>query len=218
MAPESGSDRGFDGTSHYFDDNPATPSRPGIVRLQLPDGEFRLHTDRGVFSADRVDTGTKSLLVETSPVLRGPTPLPDGDLVDLGAGYGPITVALAHRPPSRRIWAVEPNERARELCRANVDANCPDARVSIVAPEEVPPDLIAAAMFSNPPIRIGKPALHSMLLQWLGMLAPEGTAWLVVQRHLGSDSLARWIASNGYVVERVASRKGYRILSVRSPH
>jgi 16S rRNA (guanine1207-N2)-methyltransferase len=68
---------------------------------------------------------------------------------------------------------------------------------------------------SNPPIRIGKTALHGLLLRWLPRLTPDGTAHLVVQKHLGSDSLARWLTEQGYPTTRLASRAGYRILKVR---
>lgn len=214
MAPESAPHGTPRGSNHYFDASPASASRPSTVELALPDGSFRLETDRGVFSPGRVDPGTKILLVETSPEVSGTAELPPGDLVDLGAGYGPVTVALASRFPDRRIWAVEPNERARGLCRANAARNCPQARIEVVAPEEVPPDLRVAGITSNPPIRVGKPALHALLEEWLARLVPGGTAWLVVQKHLGADSLAGWLRTGGHEVRRVASRKGYRVLEV----
>ena len=70
-------------------------------------------------------------------------------------------------------------------------------------------------IWSNPPIRIGKDALHQMLTTWLGRLAPGAAAYLVVQRNLGSDSLQRWLAETGWQAERFAARVGYRVLEVR---
>jgi 16S rRNA (guanine1207-N2)-methyltransferase len=180
-----------------------------------------LHTDSGVFSADRIDPGTKILLVETAPgAASGDEPpdalLPRGDLVDLGAGYGPIALTLALRFPQRTVWAVEPNERARTLCAKNAEAAGVRNRIRVVAPEEVPTDLVVAALYSNPPIRIGKKALHALLSDWIDSLAGGAEAWMVVQRHLGADSLARWLTEEGHEVERVAARRGYRVLRVRS--
>ena len=71
------------------------------------------------------------------------------------------------------------------------------------------------ACWSNPPIRIGKAALHELLLRWLARLEPGGTAHLVVHKHLGSDSLARWMADHDYEVVRRGSHQGYRLLDVR---
>lgn len=200
VAPPSG---------HYFDDQPAVASKPSAVRLDLPDRTIHLRTDRGVFSADRVDPGTKLLLMELPD-------LPAGAVVDVGCGYGPIAATIAARRPDQPVWAVDVNSRARQLCNENL---APYRRAGtethVVEPELVPEDLRVAAIVSNPPIRIGKAALHSLLAFWLDRLTPEGEAWLVVQKHLGADSLGRWLEGNGYIVERVRSRQGYRVLRVQ---
>lgn len=182
-----------------------------MVELALPEGRLvRLTTDRGTFSPDRVDAGTRALLAEGPPVVGPAT------LLDLGCGYGPIAIALALRGgPDVTVWAVEVNERARTLCQANAEANEVGDRVRVVAPDEVPDDLVVDQIWSNPPIRIGKPALHQILERWLPRLEPEaGTATLVVQRHLGADSLRRWLEHQGWPTTQVAARGAYRILSV----
>jgi 16S rRNA (guanine1207-N2)-methyltransferase len=199
-----------DGASsgHYFEAKPSSRSQPKEVRLDLPDLSLTLRTDRGVFSPDRIDTGTKHLL------LHGPPPAARGTLVDLGCGYGAIACALATRSPDATVWAVDVNERAIELCWANA-ARLGLSNLRPVAPAAVPADLVVDELWSNPPIRIGKRALHSLLSSWLRRLAPSGRAVLVVQKHLGSDSLQRWMDSEGWRTERLSSRAGYRILEVR---
>jgi 16S rRNA (guanine1207-N2)-methyltransferase len=192
----------------YWTDSPGVASRPSEVDLLLPDVDLRLTTVRGVFSADRVDRGTRYLLLEGPDLPTGPV-----DLLDLGCGYGPIACTLASRRPEARVWAVDVNERARDLCRANAAA-AGLANVEVAAPDDVPVDVRLAAIWSNPPIRVGKPALHDMLTRWLDLLTPDGTAHLVVQRHLGADSLARWLDDRGWATERRGSRKGFRLLDV----
>ena len=192
----------------YWTDSPGVASRPSEVDLLLPDVDLRLTTDRGVFSADRVDRGTRYLLLEGPDLPTGPV-----DLLDLGCGYGPIACTLASRRPEARVWAVDVNERARDLCRANAAA-AGLTNVEVAAPDDVPVDVRLAAIWSNPPIRVGKPALHDLLIQWLDLLTPDGTAHLVVQRHLGADSLARWLDDRGWATERRGSRKGFRLLDV----
>lgn len=199
-----------DPAGHYFSPEPAVTSEPSTVELVLPEGRLvRLTTDRGVFSGDRIDPGTRFLLAEGPPV-RGAV------LADVGCGYGPIAVALALRGgPDVVVWAVDVNERARALCAANAAANGVAAQVRVVAPEDVPADLVVDQLWSNPPIRVGKAALHDLLTTWLGRLRPgSGTAELVVQKHLGSDSLAAWLNEAGWPTRRRASRAGYRILTV----
>ena len=137
-----------------------------------------------------------------------------GDLLDLGCGAGPIALTMARRSPDATVWAVDVNARARELCRRNAERNAL-TNVRVVAPDDVPPDVRFATIWSNPPIRIGKPALHDLLDTWLARLDADGSASLVVQKHLGADSLQRWLIELGYRCDRVGSKAGFRLLTVR---
>jgi 16S rRNA (guanine1207-N2)-methyltransferase len=195
---------------HYFDADPTVASRPSHVDLVLPDFRARLRSDRGVFSAGAVDPGTLHLL-RAVPALAL-----TGNLLDLGCGYGAIACTLAHRSPSATVWAVDVNERALALTAANADA-LGQPNVRVIRPEDAPSDLAFTGIWSNPPIRIGKAALHELLLSWLPRLESSGSAWLVVQRHLGADSLASWLGQSGWAVVRVGSKRGYRILKVEQP-
>jgi 16S rRNA (guanine1207-N2)-methyltransferase len=193
--------------THYFDSEPTTASQPAEVVWSLPDGPLTIVTDRGVFGHGRVDTGTKLLL------LSAPPPPPTGDLLDLGCGAGPIALTMARRAPGATVWAVDVNRRARELTALNAAANGID-NVRVVAPDEIPADLQFAAIWSNPPIRIGKEALHDLLHTWLARLTPGTAAHLVVQKHLGADSLQRWLVDQGFPTDRVATGAGFRVLRV----
>jgi 16S rRNA (guanine1207-N2)-methyltransferase len=201
-SPEQGS-----AGQQYFTPSPAAAHRPGLVHVVLGDLHFECVTDSGVFSASRLDPGTRVLLDTVPP------PPSRGDLLDLGTGYGPIALTMAARAPGATVWAVDVNERALGLCASNA-ARAGLANVRCVTPAG--PDLPGqfAAIWSNPPVRIGKQALHEMLSGWLGRLAPGGTAYLVVQRNLGADSLHRWLQEQGWPVTRIASRAGYRVLAV----
>ncbi len=192
---------------HYFAPGPEAASRPGLVDLVLPDLHLRLETDRGMFSPGRVDPGTR-ILLETVPA-----PPAAGDLLDLGCGYGPIALTMARRSPRAMVYGVDVNRRAISMGRRNAKAARLD-NVRFNLPDEVDPAVRFAAIWSNPPIRIGKAALHDLLITWLDRLAPGGTAHLVVQKHLGSDSLQRWLTSEGWPAERIASRSAYRVLAV----
>lgn len=178
------------------------------MRLLLADLDLTLRSDAGVFSGSRVDPGSRLLLGELPPAAEWPR----GDVADVGCGYGPIAIALALRAVDRTVWAVDVNERARELCVDNAAANGVGDRVLVQDPVGVPDGLRVALVVSNPPIRVGKAALHELCRQWLERLTDDGQAWWVVQKHLGSDSLQAWMSAQGWPTRRVRSRKGYRIL------
>jgi 16S rRNA (guanine1207-N2)-methyltransferase len=195
---------------HYFARAPRAKSRVGEVDLVLPDLHMRLRTDRGMFSPDRIDPGTRVLLE------NAPTPPQAGDLLDLGCGYGPVALTMAVRAPSARVLGVDVNERAIELARENaISAGLYNVKFSRMSqPTNSVPRF--SAIWSNPPIRIGKRPLHMLLTGWLTHLSTEAAAYLVVQRHLGADSLQRWLAAQGWPAERLVSRSGYRVLEVRA--
>lgn len=195
---------------HYFTAEPATAAHPREVEFSVAGRDYTLTSAGGVFSADRLDPGTAVLLRKAELPSADTT----GPLLDLGCGFGPITCVLATSAPSATVWAVDVNERARELTAANAARVGAGDRVRVVAPDDVPADLSVAELWSNPPIRIGKAELHDLLRRWLPRLAPDGVAWLVVARHLGGDSLHRWLVEQGWQVERHASQKGYRVLRV----
>lgn len=202
-------DRDMPAGAHYFDETPDAPSEPAVVDVVLPDTAFTMETDRGVFSHGHLDTGT-SLLLRTALPLAA-----DGDLADLGCGAGPIALTMARRSPAADVWALDVNARARDLCARNAARNGL-TNVRVVHPDDVPDTVRFATIWSNPPIRIGKPALHALLERWLDRLTDDGTAGLVVQRHLGADSLHRWLVDAGWPTERVASKAGFRVLAVTS--
>lgn len=192
---------------HYFSEEPEVESARKRIEVTLPDGSFEMETDTGVFSHGRVDAGTKFLLLEAPE-------LPErGDLLDLGCGAGVIALTMARRRPECRVWAVDVNTRARRLTSDNA-ATLGLRNVTVAAPEEVPDDVSFAAMWSNPPIKVGKSELHDMMRRWLPRLSTDGVGVLVVNKNLGSDSLQKWLTEQGHPTKRLASRQGFRLLRV----
>ncbi len=196
-------------SQHYFSASPAGPEERRPLRVTLNGAERNLVTAGGIFSPDGVDKGTAILLAEA--------PAPTGErLLDIGCGWGPLALTMALQSPQAKVLAVDVNERALALARENatrLDLHNFEARL----PEDVDPAITFDTIWSNPPIRIGKEALHDLLMTWLPRLAPEGSAWLVVQKNLGADSLQRWLADElreGYDVGRAATAKSFRILRV----
>jgi 16S rRNA (guanine1207-N2)-methyltransferase len=198
-------------SDQYFSARPGSPDRRQPVGVTVWGGRLELQTASGVFAAGRLDIGTSVLFRETRPPTR------PGRYLDLGCGYGVISTAIAVSVPEADVWAVDVNERALILARENAAAAGVSGRVRAVLPDAVPASLEFDEIWSNPPIRIGKAALHGLLSTWLGRLAPDGRAVLVVGKNLGADSLQRWFGEQGFRCVRLASAKGFRVLEVTRP-
>ena len=196
---------------HYFTADPGAPFQRAPVRTEVWGHALELTSGTGVFARGRVDVGTAVLFRETVP----PSADTVGPLLDLGCGYGVIAAALALSAPAAEVWAVDVNERALALTAENAEALGLSTRLRAVLPDAVPAGHRFAEIWSNPPIRIGKPALHALLLTWLPRLADGGRAVLVVGKNLGADSLQRWLTDQGFATTRLASAKGFRVLESR---
>jgi 16S rRNA (guanine1207-N2)-methyltransferase len=195
---------------HYFTADPSVPFTRTPVRAEVWGRTLDLTSGAGVFAQGRLDSGTAVLFRESEPPASGST------FLDLGCGYGVVALALATARPDAEVWAVDVNQRALLLTRENAASLGVSDRVHVAEPAAVPQHLRFDELWSNPPIRIGKPALHALLLTWLPRLTPEGRAVLVVGKNLGADSLHRWLQEQGFATVRLASAKGFRVLEVRS--
>jgi 16S rRNA G1207 methylase RsmC len=198
-------DNGPVSADHYFSAEPTAAARPTEVGFTVGGRDYRLTAASGVFSAGRLDPGTAVLL------RKAPRPA-GGRLLDLGCGYGPIACVLATEAPAATVHAVDVNARARELTTRN--AASLGLPITVCAPDDVPDGMVFDQIWSNPPTHVGKAGLHALLDRWLPRLAPDGVAWLVINRHLGGDSLHGWLVEQGWQVTRTASQKGFRVLRV----
>jgi 16S rRNA (guanine1207-N2)-methyltransferase len=193
---------------HYFSADPAVRFRRQPVHAEVWGRQLSLTSGSGVFAQGRLDVGTAVLFRETEPPSAR-------RYLDLGCGYGVIGLALAVTLPRCTVRAVDVNERAVLLAGENAVALGVSDRFHACTPEQVPPEETYDEIWSNPPIRIGKDALHDLLLAWLPRLAPDGRAVMVVGKNLGADSLQRWLGDRGYPTRRLASAKGFRVLETR---
>ena len=194
---------------HYFSADPSAPFERETFTCDVWGHELTLASGTGVFSRGHLDHATAVLFRETDPPAQG-------QFLDLGCGYGVIGLAIAKAVPLANVTAVDVNERALALANENARALGVEGRFVACLPEAVPGDATYDEIWSNPPIRIGKAALHDLLLTWLARLRPDGRMVMVVGKNLGADSLQRWLGEQGHPTERLASAKGFRVLETRA--
>jgi len=197
-------------TDHYFSSSPASPDHRESKTVSLRGRDYVVQVASGTFSPGGLDRGT-AVFLESVPV-----PSPSGVLVDVGCGWGPVTLALAAEAPHATVYAVDVNPRARDLTTINARA-AGLSNVTVISPEDFPADQTIHTLWSNPPIRIGKNALHELLTTWLHRLSPDGDAWLVVAKNLGAQSLLTWLntAHDGaFSATRFNRDKGFHVIQV----
>ena len=199
-------------SQHYFSESPDGELRPREIEVELAGASRSVVTAGGVFSPEQLDRGTAILLREL-PAADTLGSAGTAPLLDIGCGWGPIALDASLNQPEREVWAIDVNERSRELTRRNA-ARLGITNIEVAAPEDVPATLMFGEIRSNPPIRVGKDALHAILRQWLPRLSDDGVAHFVVAKHLGADSLQRWIATEfpELAVDRPTRDKGFHII------
>lgn len=194
-------------SDHYYSEQPQSPHALKTLTITLKNHDLTFTTDSGVFSKDRIDFGTR-LLIETFSSDKA-----QGDLLDLGCGYGPIGITLAKDYPNRHITLIDVNERAVMLAKKNASQN----NVSNV--EVLQSDGFSnltnkkfAAIITNPPIRAGKKLIYALFAKSIEHLQENGSLWIVIQKKQGAPSAIKYLKSIYSKVEVKARKKGYFII------
>jgi 16S rRNA (guanine1207-N2)-methyltransferase len=194
-------------TNHYYSNKPEVESNPQSIQFELRGHSLRFKTDQGVFSKREVDFGSRTLIENFE------LPETEGDLLDVGCGYGPIGLALAKDFEDRMVHMIDVNERALSLANENAKANGIQ-NVSIYQSDRYQnvKEKRFAAILTNPPIRAGKETVHSILSESYDYLADKGELWVVIQKKQGAPSAMDKMEELFSNVEIAARKKGYYIL------
>jgi 16S rRNA (guanine1207-N2)-methyltransferase len=197
---------------HYFSQQPASEQRLTSVSFEVNGQTFDVTASTGTFSSTRLDAGTKVLLDQFENFPQS------GDVLDIGCGWGPISLAIAKASPDTRVWALDVNQRSLDLVRKNA-AKYDLKNITACTQDELPETVRFQAIWSNPPIRVGKKVLHELMLRFIPRLERGGEAMLVVQKQLGAESFQKWLQENfsDHQVSRHAIDKGYRVIRVTAP-
>ena len=200
----------FVSDNHYFASSPEGPLVTREITVNLNGNKTQVLTAGGIFSPEHIDQGTQVLLTHLEAAN------PTGTFLDIGCGWGPIALALALQSPKAKIYAIDVNERSLQLTKMNAE-KLGISNIIVCKPEDVPQEIMFDEIWSNPPIRVGKKVLHEILNVWIKKLVQGGTARLVVQKNLGSDSLHKWLMeefSPEFDSTRIDSSKTFRVLKV----
>jgi 16S rRNA G1207 methylase RsmC len=194
---------------HYFSEQPQTETTTHPVEFELEGRAFNLTAASGTFSSTRLDAGTRILLKESAYFPA------EGTILDIGCGWGPISIAIAALRPATNVIGLDVNARSLELAASNA-AQLGLQNFKAVRADAIAQGLLFDGIWSNPPIRVGKAVLHELMETWIPRLKPGASAMLVVQKQLGAESFQKWLGDNfeGFTVSRHSIDKGYRVIRV----
>ena len=191
----------------YFTREPSSESRPVICQFEDRGRKYVFETDAGVFSKGEVDQGTE-ILLKALPDL-------EGDILDLGCGWGVVGTCLKGRNPDARIVMVDVNLRALELSRKNLSRNGASAEVLESDGFEGIRDRTFDAVVTNPPIRAGKEKVYEMLGDAAHSLKSGGQLFVVIRKQQGAESCMRYLKTLFDEVEKIDRSAGYWVLQAR---
>lgn len=195
-------------SDHYYTQEPTSESNPESFDATLKGYKLTFKTDSGVFSKDRIDHGSQVLLDAIDLA-----EFPEGDVLDVGCGYGAIGLTLAKEAQERTIQMVDVNERALALATENAKQNkIKNVRIYSSSLYESVEETEFAGVVSNPPIRAGKKVVHAVLEEAWNVLKPGGMLTVVIRKKQGAPSAKKKMEEVFGNVKRLTQDKGYWIL------
>ncbi|MBQ8201413.1 MAG: class I SAM-dependent methyltransferase [Clostridia bacterium] len=195
----------------YYTADPTSESKPVPCAFPYRGHGLNFMTDAGVFSKGELDAGSR-LLLDALPALQG-------DVLDLGCGWGAIGIAVAKAYPKCRVTMVDVNHRALSLCRENCQRN------GVTAACEESDGMSAVisagrtfdAIITNPPIRAGKQVIYRMFADAARSLNPGGALYLVIRKQQGAESCVKYLKTLYGEVEKLDKSGGFWVLKASEP-
>jgi ribosomal protein L11 methyltransferase (prmA) len=195
--------------SHYFSEVQDVKSVKKIINYEIKNEKFEFLTDNGVFSKTKVDFGTDVML---RTFLNENKKLGNIRILDIGCGYGVVSVVLKRFFRKARILSTDVNERALELTRENIQKNNRtddfEVRKSFVF------DNISEnfdMILSNPPIRAGKQVIFEIYEKSFFHLNKNGKFYCVIQTKHGAKSTKKKLEELFGNCTTLVIEAGYRI-------
>ena len=184
-------------TEYYYTSAPTSEHEERHFNHVFAGKVLRFQTDAGVFSKQHIDPGSELLCKA----------LPDdlsGRVLDMGCGWGAMTILTLAKCPACEITMADVNERALALAQENVAANRMQAK-AVLSDGFAGIEGEFEAVITNPPIRAGKAVIYKMFEDAKAHLVPGGELYLVIRKQQGAPSALKFLKelySKAEVIER----------------
>lgn len=187
----------------YFS-NDELKSELRLFKTKIFDKEYSFYTDNGVFSKEKLDFGTRTLL-ESLPIdeLKG-------NILDVGCGYGVIDIILGSITDAN-YEGVDVNKRALHLAEMNAKLN---DTFNVKFYESNTYESVNKKynfIITNPPIRAGKRVVYDIVMNARNYLMDDGVLYIVIRKEQGAKSMMRDLEEY-YKVEVISKNKGFFVI------
>ena len=193
----------------YYTADPSSESRPVPCAFPYRGHGLSFMTDAGVFSKGELDAGSR-LLLDALPPLQG-------DVLDIGCGWGAIGIAVAKANKQARVTMLDVNRRALGLCQANCLRNGVTAEILESDGMAAVLDRKFDAIITNPPIRAGKQVIYKMFAEAAASLNTEGALYLVIRKQQGAESCVKYLKTLFEAVVKLDKSAGFWVLKASEP-
>jgi 16S rRNA (guanine1207-N2)-methyltransferase len=191
---------------HYFENDADLPSKPHEIAIEMRGQAFTFITDRGVFSKNHLDEGSRILIETLSERELG------NSVLDLGCGWGPVGILLALYQPSAHVTLADINARALALARSNVTKHRLQNRTTIIESDGFQAiKTMFDSIVTNPPIRAGKSVIYGFYLEAKRHLNSGGSLYLVIRKAQGAASTMAYLKTIYRHVTMVTRKRGYHV-------
>lgn len=188
---------------HYFTNNDNLKSEIKNITYTYNGKDYNFFSDNGVFSKDKIDYGSRTLL-ETFLNEKDI----HGSILDVGCGYGFLGLMVANIL-DLPVTLIDVNKRALHLAKMNADNFKIKADIfESNGYENV--KLKYDYIITNPPVRAGKEVLINILINAKDYLNPGGKLYYVLRKDQGAKSIEK-IVSEHYKVTNIEKSKGFYI-------
>ena len=196
--------------NHYFSEKPEIKSEKKRIKYTIQNKKFEFITDNGVFSKSKVDFGTDLMLNEFLKKNRG-LEVEKIKILDIGCGYGVVSVILKSFYPEISITLSDVNERALELSEENLKKyGINDYHIIKSSAFEKITEKFDVIL-SNPPIRAGKDIIFKIYSEAYEHLNENGQFYCVIQTKHGAKSTQKKLMEIFGNCDTVTIDGGYRI-------
>ncbi len=193
---------------HYYTEQPESKLKIKEISYEVKGLNLMFLTSTSVFSKKKIDFAT-DLLIRSARIRN------DGNLLDLGCGYGVVGITIKKLYPKIKVFMTDINKRAVMLSKRNAELNNVEVKIfqgNLFEPlrKELKPPFFDYILL-NPPMSAGRKICMEMINQSHEWLKSKGSLQVVARHKKGGKTLMQYMERVFGNIETIARKKGFHV-------